>query len=180
MAPDEILLLKLIKQGDEQAFRFLFDQYFVALCRFVNVYLDCHEESEELALDVFAYVWEHRTELEIRLSLKAYLFQMARNRSLNLLRDRRQEASLEELAVEPVEEGGTRMEIEELNRLIEEAVCALPDRCREVFLKSRREERSNAEIAQEMDISVKTVEAQITKALKLIRKHLGEGYAYLF
>lgn len=129
---------------------------------------------------MFAYVWEHRAELEIRLSLKAYLFQMARNRSLNLLRDRKQEASLEELAVEPVDEAGVSMEMEELHRLIEEAICALPDRCREVFLKSRREELSNAEIAVEMDISVKTVEAQITKALKLIRKHLGEGYSYLF
>ena len=115
MTPDEILLLKLIKQGDEQAFKYLFDQYFVSLCRFVNVYLDCHEESEELALDVFAYVWEHRADLEIRLSLKAYLFQMARNRSLNLLRDRKQEASLEELAVEPVDEAGVSMEMEDLH-----------------------------------------------------------------
>lgn len=82
--------------------------------------------------------------------------------------------------VEPADEAGISMEMEELNRLIEEAICALPDRCREVFLKSRREELSNAEIAVEMDISVKTVEAQITKALKLIRKHLGEGYSYLF
>ena len=70
--------------------------------------------------------------------------------------------------------------MEELNRLIQEAICALPDKCREVFLKSRHENMSNQEIATDMNISVKTVEAQITKALKRIKKFLGEGYAYLF
>lgn len=63
---------------------------------------------------------------------------------------------------------------------MQEAISALPDKCREVFVYSRQENMSNREIADRMGISVKTVEAPITKALKRIKKYLGEGYSYLF
>lgn len=178
---DDILLLKLIKSGDEHAFRHLFDLYFVSLCRYINIYLNNYAETEELALDIFTYLWEKREQVEIKLSFKAYLFQSARNRCLNALRDRRATSSLDETLQETLQDKDyPALEMEELNRLIQEAICALPDKCREVFLKSRHENMSNQEIATDMNISVKTVEAQITKALKRIRKFLGEGYAYLF
>ena len=67
------------------------------------------------------------------------------------------------------------LEMKELEQLINEAIYALPDKCREVFLKSRMENRSNKEIATDMNITVKTVEAQITKALKHIKAHLGKA-----
>ena len=66
------------------------------------------------------------------------------------------------------------MEVEELNHFIEEAILSLPDKCRDVFLKSRNEEMSNREIAEQLNISVKTVEAQITKALKAIRSYITD------
>ncbi len=72
------------------------------------------------------------------------------------------------------------MELEELNRLIEEAICSLPDKCREVFRQSRQENLTNKEIAEKTQTSVKTVEAQITKALKHIRRYLDGKYSYLF
>ena len=68
--------------------------------------------------------------------------------------------------------------MEELEHLISEAISSLPDRCREVFVKSRVEHKKNAEIAQEMGISIKGVEASITRALKHIRLYLGESYSY--
>lgn len=178
---DDILLLKLIKNGDEHAFKHLFDSYFVSLCRFINIYLDHPAESEELALDIFTYLWENREQVEIKLSFKAYLFQAARNRCLNALRDRKPTTSLDDTLQNTLQDRDyPSLEIDELNRLIQEAISALPDKCREVFLHSRQESLSNQEIADKMGISVKTVEAQITKALKRIRKYLGEGYSYLF
>ena len=72
------------------------------------------------------------------------------------------------------------MEVEELNRFIEEAILSLPDKCRDVFLKSRNEEMSNREIAEQLNISVKTVEAQITKALKAIRSYITDKMALLW
>lgn len=178
---DDILLLKLIKESDEQAFKYLFDAHFVSLCRYINVYLDNYADSEELALEIFMHIWENRNRLEIKLSLKAYLFQAARNRSLNALRDRKAVGPLsEELQDCLASTDYPALEMEELDRLIREAVDTLPEKCKEVFLKSRQKNLSNQEIATAMNISVKTVEAQITKALKLIRKYLGEGYSYLF
>ncbi|MCD8182521.1 MAG: RNA polymerase sigma-70 factor [Bacteroides sp.] len=178
---DDILLLKLIKNGDEHTLKHLFDTYFVSLCRYINVYLDNQVEAEELAMDIFTYIWVNREQIEIKLSLKAYLFQAARNRCLNALRDRKQTIPLNENLNETLQDKVYPvLEMEELNNLIEEAICALPEKCREVFLKSRQENIPNQEIADDMNISVKTVEAQITKALKRIKSSLGEGYSYLF
>jgi RNA polymerase sigma-70 factor (ECF subfamily) len=178
---DDMLLLSLIKRGDEHAFKHLFYLYFASLCRYTYLYLNREEEAEEITLDLFTHLWEHREEIEIKLSLKAYLFQAARNRCFNALRSRKQTVALEDASPEALlHQEHPSIEFEELGRLLQEAIHALPDRCREVFMKSRTEQLTNQEIAHRMGTSVKTVEAQITKALKRIREHLGEGYSYLF
>lgn len=180
MIADDILLLKLIQSKDEHAFKYLFDTYFVPLCRYVHLYLDSTQEGEELVLDIFMHLWEHSNQINLTLSLKAYLFRAAHNRCLNFLRDRKPTISLDEAGDVTSDEAASLLEMEELNRLIQEAVCALPDKCREVFRLSREKSMTNQEIAGEMNISVKTVEAQITKALKCIKNFLDDQYAYLF
>lgn len=177
---DDILLLKLIQAGDEHAFKYLFDTYFASLCRYMHLYLDDTQEVEEVALDIFLYVWEHRERINITLSLKSYLFQAARNRCLNCLRDRKQHLSLDEAGELSNEEVASTLEMEELNRLIQEAICSLPEKCGQIFRSSREENLTNQEIADKMQISVKTVEGQITKALKRIKIFLDEQYSYLF
>ncbi|MDR0892181.1 MAG: RNA polymerase sigma-70 factor [Mediterranea sp.] len=178
---NDILLLKLIKEGDTHAFRHLFDLYFVALCRYMNLYLKNQQEAEEAALDIFTHFWTHREGIEIKLSLKAYLFQSARNKCLNVIRDRKTTVGLDEAQGQQLAEAeSASLEVEELYLLVREAVCSLPERCAEVFRKSRVEELTNQEIADQMHISVKTVEGQITKALKRIKEFLGDKYSYLF
>lgn len=179
---DDIFLLQLIKNSDKQAFKYVFDTYFAALCRFMYLYLGSTQEAEDIASDIFASLWENREKLEIRITFKAYLFQSAKNRCLNALRDRKTTLSLEDINGQetPLENITDSLETEDLNFLIQEAILSLPDKCREVFLKSRTKNLTNQEIAASMDISIKTVEAQITKALKQIRKFLGEQYYYLF
>lgn len=177
---DDILLLKLIQTGDEHAFKYLFDTYFVSLCRYMHLYLDDTQEVEEIGLDIFLYIWEHREQISITISLKAYLFQAARNRCLNCLRNRKQTLSIDEVGDISDDETASILEMEELNQLIQEAIYSLPERCQEVFRKSREENLTNQRIADEMQISLKTVEAQITKALKRIKDFLGEQYSYLF
>ncbi len=179
---DDIFLLQLIKNGDKQAFKYIFDTYFTALCRFMYLYLGNTQEAEDIASDILASIWENRKKLEIRLTFKAYLFQAAKNRCLNAIRDRKATVSLDDINGQDTPQVNVidSLETEELNHLIQEAILSLPDKCREVFLKSRTNNLTNQEIAESMDISVKTVEAQITKALKQIRKFLGEQYYYLF
>lgn len=179
---DDMFLLQLIKNGDKQAFKYVFDTYFTALCRFMYLYLGDTQEAEDIASDIFASVWENRKKLEIRLTFKAYLFQAAKNRCLNAIRDRKATVSQDDINGQDTPQVSITdsLETEELNNLIQEAILSLPEKCREVFLQSRTKNLTNQEIAESMDISVKTVEAQITKALKQIRKFLGTQYQYLF
>lgn len=180
MITDDILLLKLIQSKDEHAFKYMFDTHFVSLCRYAHFYLDSTQEGEELVLDILMYVWEHCGEIVLKLSLKAYLFRAVRNRCLNALRDRKQTLSLEEAGDVFRDETTSSLEIEELDHLIQEAIYALPDKCQEVFRLSREGNLTNQEIANEMQISIKTVEGQITKALKRIKGFLDDQYAFLF
>jgi len=177
---DDILLLNLIGGGDELAFRHLFEAYFTPLCRFMYVYIPDKPIIEEMALDIFTYVWENRKTLQIQLSFRAYLFQAARNKCLNMLRQEKTTTSLDEINTEMIDTGTMSLEYDELYNLIQEAVFALPEKCQEIFFLSRNENLSNQKIAEKLNISIKTVEGQITKALKRIKSFLGEEYFYLF
>lgn len=178
---DDILLLKLIKQGDQIAFRHLFYQYAGFLERFITYYIHDREKSQDLVLDIFTYIWENRQNFEIKQTLKAYLFQAARNKSFTYIRDKKIPVYLEEMeGMEIVQNYDSELELQELHHLIEEAVSLLPDKCREIFRKSREENLTNKEIAGQLHISEKTVEGQITIALKKIRIHLGDSYSYLW
>lgn len=177
---DDILLLNLIREGDKLAFKHLFETHFVALCRFMHLYISDKAIVEELALDIFVYIWENKRDLQINLSLKSYIFQAGRNKCLNELRKRKLTVSLDEVDAELIDADLMSLEKEELYNLIQEAICSLPEKCREVFLLSREENLSNREIAGKLNLSVKTVEAQISKALKKIRAYLGDAYLYLW
>lgn len=177
---DEMLLLDLIRQGDELAFKGLFDSYFIPICRFMHLYLHDRNEVEDIALELFTALWENREKLRIQLSFKAYLFQSARNRCLNVLRDRKTYTTIEELEQHPEDNTDNCLELDELQELISEAILSLPGKCRDVFVKSRMDNKTNKEIAHETGLSVKTVEAQITKALKRIKAYLGDSYSYLW
>lgn len=128
--------------------------------------------AEDLSQDLFLTLWKNRSRTVITTSLEAYLRRAASNRALNYLRDRKllldeglQEEAL--VATEPSEH--LRLEGQELQEAIDKAIDALPDRCRVVFVLSRYEGLKYTEIAQEMGISVKTVEHQISRALRDLR-----------
>jgi len=177
---DDIILLNLIREGDKLAFRHLFESYFTPLCRFMHLYVRDTNVVEELAMDIFTYVWENRQTFQIQLSFKAYLFQAARNKCLNTLRKKKRTVSLEDTSLDFEETNVMSLETDELYQLIQEAVLALPDKCKEVFEMSRTDNLTNQEIASKLNISVKTVEAQITKALKRIKAFLGDSYTFLW
>ncbi|NCB69581.1 MAG: SusF/SusE family outer membrane protein [Bacteroidia bacterium] len=124
---DNILILKLIKEGDRLAFRHLFETWFTPLCRFMHLYIPEKTIVEELTLDLFMHIWENRQTLQIQVSLKAYLFQAARNKCLNELRKQKNTVSLDEISGEIIDAGVYSLEQAELQNLIHEAVLALPD-----------------------------------------------------
>lgn len=88
---NDISLLRQIREGNEDAFKSLFETYFTPLCRFIYLHLDDKNVAEELAMDIFIYLWENRETFQIQLSLKAYLFQAAKNKCLNELRKKKRD-----------------------------------------------------------------------------------------
>lgn len=177
---DDLFILKLIRAGDRLAFKHLFELYFTPLCRFVHLYIKKPGATEDIVLDLFAGFWEKRETLQIQVTLKAYLFQAARNRALNYLRDNERFIPTSDFSsLERFEEDDT-LETQELQRLIEEAILSLPPKCQDIFNKSRMENLSNKEIAERMNISVKAVEGHISRALRQIRAYLGDAYHYLW
>ncbi|MCC8154977.1 MAG: RNA polymerase sigma-70 factor [Tannerellaceae bacterium] len=177
---DDIFLLRRLQEGDERVFKYLFDTYFTTLCRFSFYYCRDTSVAEDIVIDLFGGLWEKRESLEIRISIKSYLFQSVRNKTFNYLRDNDSSVVSNNLELVKAYNEENSIELKELESLIEEAIYTLPEKCKEVFLKSRKENLTNKEIASGMDITTKTVEAQITKALKHIKAYLGKSYSYLW
>jgi len=167
-------LLRLLSNGNEVAMEVLFKRYYSFVTLAVLRLVSDPVTAEDIAQEVFFEIWKRRNSLDIRISLKAYLRKAAVNKTLNFLRDRKnyQNEEISPLQAEIQITNDPTLETNELNALIDQAIEALPDRCKLVFKLSRTEEMSYQEIADQMDISVKTVENQIVKALKMLREAL--------
>lgn len=175
---EDIWLLGLIRDDDEKAFRRLFYKYMESLCQFIHLFIHERTAAEDLALDLFTTVWENRQDLDIKQSFRSYIFQAAKNKALTYLRDKKETIAIEEanFLSDKQEDTALHAEMRELLHLIEEAVMMLPEKCRLIYQKSREEELSNREIALHLQISEKTVENQITIALRKIKHYLKRNY----
>jgi len=155
---------------DQRVFEELFRTYFI----FSRKILGNEDDAREVVHQVFINLWEKREELDLSAPLKSYLFTSVNNRSLNVIRDRRK-FSAEEVPEEAVEwDAESQMEAMELEEKVREVIEALPERCREIFKLNRFEGLRYSEIAVQLDLSVKTVENQMSKALKILREQLGK------
>jgi RNA polymerase sigma-70 factor, ECF subfamily len=168
-----------IKLGDEQAFELLFRKYYVRLCSFANKFLNDPEESKEIVQDVFTKLWEGRDEIDPEDSLKSYVFKITQNFSINKLRSRKVESRYTEIyklvyIEQHVFSTHEFFAARELEGIIARSIGELPAECRKIFELSRIEDYKYKEIADKLKISVKTVEAQMSKALRLLRIELSE------
>lgn len=174
----DIELTDRIKTGDYQAFRILFERYYSMLCNFSTRYVADDFVSEDVVQEVFAKIWEDRKKMTIRDSVKSYLFSAVRNQSLNRIKSENIRSSYNSDFVRQIDIRVTEVEIEneEFRNYLFQCIDKLPPRCREVFEKSRFEDMKQEKIASSLDISIKTVKAQIGKALQLIRSCLEISY----
>ena len=164
-----------LKEGNLQAFNELFDRYGKRLYHFSKGYLRSSENAEEIVQEVFLKIWDNRLELSAQKSLEAYLFTIARNGILNTIRKSKSEQAY--LNYAKINPGKNVLLDEELNfieldKAYHQVIEQLSPRRKEIFLLSREQSMSNAEIAERMNISVKTVENQMTSAIAEIRKNL--------
>lgn len=171
-----------VRTGDVEAFEAMFRAYRDDLGAFLQSYLRSRAAAEDVLQDLFLRLWEQRYVLEITVPLNIYLFRAARNRAVSYLRHERVEAKFRERVAH---DGNTfvprssapsdeAVRVHELEAAIEVAVSALPERCQEVFRLNRYHHLSYAEVAETLQISVKTVEVQMGRALTRLRGGLAE------
>ncbi len=162
---------------DKAGFENLFKSHFEYLCRFAIQYVEDRDTAQDICQKVFINVWEKRLDLNIDKSIKSYLFRAVKNRCLNHIRDQKKFRSKTldlDCANFSIIEEEDHFGLEELELKIEKVLSDLPDKCRLVFEMSRFRNMKYREIAEELDISQKTVEAHMSKAMKHVRKNLKD------
>ncbi len=171
-------IIGLLAKGDQRAISIIFDQFFDYLCGVVYRVLGDYENSRDIVQDIFLDLWKKQEAINIQTSLRAYLRRAAINRSLNFIRKTKIALDNDdEMLLEMPDKGVSgqqEMERSELEVRIQEAIDKLPPKCKIVFSLSRFEELSYQEIANTLDISIKTVENQISKALRIMRTELAQ------
>ena len=172
---NDSLLVRNLSKGNLLAFNTLYKEYSHRLYRFALGYFKSEAEAEELVQEVFTTIWEKRADLKEELSFKSFLFTIA----FNLIRKHfRTKAYLAEYLKTGMSDGldmqtSQKITYDSLYQYITELVNQLPSRRKEIFIKSRFEGHTIKEIAEELQISHKTVENQLTDALKYIRTNLN-------
>ncbi len=164
----------------------IFQEYYPKFVRYANSYLEDEAAAEDIVMDSFMYCWENRESLSPMNNIQAYLLTVIKNKCLNVLRARKiqfkaknnindynlriLEASISTLeACDPIE-----LFSDEVRQMVDEAIDSLPERTKEIFIKSRFQNKSYKEIAEEMQLSTKGVEKHISKALKILRTSLKD------
>lgn len=176
-----------LTEGSEKAFRLIMDHWYLRLYNFANGYLDHAENTKEVLQDVFLKLWDNRQKLAEQTNLNAYLFTLTRNRCIDLIRRERlmlqfrtdkQDEYLRltenfDALSDPILDDLFALELQaEINR----AVSELPEQCRKVFIMSRTNGLKNKEISVSLELSEKTVESHLTKALKTIKLALEQKF----
>ena len=172
------------KNGDELAFEKIFKSNHNQIVGFCNQFITDWDKAKNLAQEAFINLWLNREKIETLNGIKAFLYTYAKSSCLNYIRHRKIISKYEDLHLQSKEDQLNRevlesfdfnsLEFIELEELIMRSISELPDQCRRVFMMSRFEGKKNKEIADDLNISVKSVEANITRALKTLKSDLAE------
>lgn len=192
MEKEEQIIISLLKQGDEKAYRYVYDHHYTILCKMANDFLGNPFWAESIVEDAIFHLWEIRETLNIQTSLRAYLMRTVRNRCLNHLEleHEKHETRFSDLPLETLDAAlfqqkneqcplGTLLE-KELEEKIIKAMEAIPTEAYRIFHMSRFEHKKNEEIATELGVSVNTIKYYLKKALAVLRKELGNYWLILW
>lgn len=169
-------ILTGLQSGNEECYRDLFMEYYPQLTVFAKKYVNDLDIARDVVQDMFVWLYESRDSLKSIRLLKPYLFQSVKNRCLNYLKTKKIHQKHEAVILST--QSNAEFDVEskmaevELEEKIFKVVSDLPERCQLIFRMSRVEGKKNSEIAKDLNISIRTVETQISKALKVLRAEL--------
>ena len=179
-------LVDKIKADDQAAFQYIFKRYYQELCNFALSYLKVEITSEEVVQEMFISIWEKRQKLKIQSSFKAYLFVSVKNRSLNYLNSKTAQVSKKSHSTSsenPIQisddSPDDNMKDAELQALVSKAIQSLPARCQEIFKLNRIEGLSYQQVADHLNLSKKTIEAQMGIAFKKLREYIKQHREFI-
>lgn len=167
-----------IKHGDISAFEKVFRDLYAPLCAYANKIINDKDKAEELVQEIFYVIWKKKAQLTISVSLKSYLYKSVQNSCFQLAQHQMVKDKYKQYVVNRKEESynspDKELEMKEINLAIDKTLDGLPERCKTIFQMSRFEGLKYREIAEQLSISQKTVEANISKALRQLRKNLKQ------
>lgn len=166
-------LITALKSGDESAYKFLFNHYYSDLLYYVTALTNNSDKAADIVQDAIIKIWKQRATIQINTSIKNYLFSAVYHQFIDAYRKEKSQSNLlDQLKSEAILERLDLHENDQKQRLhqIKKLISTLPPKCKEIFLLSKQDGLRYQEIGSTLNISVKTVEAQITKAFRLIRK----------
>ncbi len=176
MSDTEKKTFEKVKEDDIRSFEILFRKYYSSLCNYAYKIVKDIDTAEEIIQDLFFNIWEKRHTITIESSVKSYLYRATYNRCLLLMRQKSVQNKYEMYVRnqdKPFEHDvSDEMDVEELSRVIDKTLQELPERSRKIFRLSRFEGLKYHEIAKKLSLSVKTIESNMGKALKLFRKNI--------
>lgn len=177
---EEKNIVQSIQNGSLDSFEVLFRTYYKELCNYVYQYFHDKDTTEEIVQDLFYKLWAKKETLIIRTSIRSYLYKSAYNNTMLLLREKNTRQMTDVIPENPEagysNEPDIQLQAGELDELVQSTMSSMPQKVRRIFELSRFEGLKYKEIATRLSISVKTVEANMGKALKLFRKNLKEYY----
>ena len=182
MLEDTQNITKQIREGNLKEFERVFKEFYPQLCLYALRFVKTKDLSEEIVQNLFCHIWENRKELNIHTSIKAYLYRSTYHNALQILRKIGSHNKYKEYVKHHFTENDystNKLEEKEINRIVQQTLSSLPHRCGTIFKMSRFEGLKYQEIAQKLSISIKTVEANMGKALKAFRHNLKD-YMCLF
>ncbi|WP_372645907.1 RNA polymerase sigma-70 factor [Ancylomarina sp.] len=182
MLEDTQNITKQIREGNLKEFERVFKEFYPQLCLYALRFVKTKDLSEEIVQNLFCQIWENRKELNIHTSIKAYLYRSTYHNALQVLRKMGSHNRYKEYIKHHFDENDSStntLEEKEINKIVQQTLSSLPQRCGTIFKMSRFEGLKYQEIAQKLSISIKTVEANMGKALKVFRHNLKD-YICLF
>lgn len=182
---DNSTLIDALQSGDALAYSFLMDAFHQKLCVYAYGLTNDFDQAEDVVQNVFVRIWRKRDQLKTSYSLKSFLYKSVYNEFIDQYRKQKKVFALEKKHIDALTDVVEHTNDEDMMRLIaivKNEIQNLPPKCRETFLMSKEEGLSNQEIAEYLDVSIKSVEAHMTKAFSILRSKIGdrtEGILFL-